>query len=254
MKRDVNPTIEKFDKEAFASLLSNAKGDLSRSEYAEKSGLSLSFLSHFLNGKTDKPPAISSLKKIAASSESPYVTFDKLLEACGYTPENLADSKKYKNYQTISKTIDSILFSVLPSGFWPFPFVSNEINGKKIDSSCYNSYDWIIDREDFSYWTLYYFSLSNNDPAFIKDQLDKIYGRCARADFPANSKFSFVTYDKESYDVIVASAPLQLSLYVSVILLDLERPRVVKETYLKTAREASPEFRQKYALSTKRIS
>ena len=71
--------VNGFDKQALAQLLMKCKGSDSQIEFAEKTGVCRSVISKYLNAKSDSPPTISTLKKLARNG----VSVSDLAWACG---------------------------------------------------------------------------------------------------------------------------------------------------------------------------
>lgn len=73
-----------FDKNKFANIIKQIKEQYeSQEDFAKKASVSRTYLSQYMNGKLDAPPNGKTLQKIADASLG-LVTYDELLEICGY--------------------------------------------------------------------------------------------------------------------------------------------------------------------------
>ena len=72
-----------FDKKELKRLVDKAIGNLSKSKFAEKAGISRTYVSEITNMKLDNPPQPQVLKKIAENSENK-IKYKDLMAAAGY--------------------------------------------------------------------------------------------------------------------------------------------------------------------------
>ena len=98
MSRAIQPDFE-FNKERFTELLIKARGQLTLTDYANKCGVSLSYMCKYLKGKFDKAPTPSTIKKIARFTETNGITEEELLEAAGYSVAKYSDSNTARNFE-----------------------------------------------------------------------------------------------------------------------------------------------------------
>ena len=72
-----------FDYKKLSEILVRAQGQRTRQRYAFDAGISLTYLSNLVKGKTVGPPSPATLRKLAVASGGA-TTFDELMEACGH--------------------------------------------------------------------------------------------------------------------------------------------------------------------------
>lgn len=98
-----------FDREKFSDLLIKAKGNRNTSSFAKDSGVSKNQISLWLRQKSDFTPKEESLKKIAITAQNG-VTYEELLDACGYlpSPEEQAHFNAALKQKTLIKENDEI--------------------------------------------------------------------------------------------------------------------------------------------------
>ena len=75
--------VGSFDAERLANILVRAQGERTRQRYAMDAGISLTYLSNLIKGRTVGPPSPSTLRKLAASSGGA-TSFQELMDACGH--------------------------------------------------------------------------------------------------------------------------------------------------------------------------
>lgn len=85
-----------FDKNEFARLLENAKGDRSINQYALHSRVSATYISKLLREIVEKPPGAVIIKKLADKAQNG-ITYEKLMRAAGHLApvheiKNLSDT------------------------------------------------------------------------------------------------------------------------------------------------------------------
>ena len=80
-----------FDKIKFAQIIKNIKETYnSQEEFSKKSGIGRTYLSQYMNMKLDDPPKPSILQKLADSSNG-IITYDELMQICGYNKIRIID-------------------------------------------------------------------------------------------------------------------------------------------------------------------
>lgn len=94
MSRAVKADYE-FNKERFRDLLLQAKRWMSVVDFADKCGVSLAYMSKYLNCRFDKPPIPSTVHKIAEWTEEYGVSEAELLEAAGYEVKKYTTDDSY---------------------------------------------------------------------------------------------------------------------------------------------------------------
>ncbi len=95
-----------FDKIKFAQILKNVTDTYeSQRDFSKKSGINRTYLSQYANMKLEEPPKPKILEKLANASNG-IITYDELMQVCGYT------------YVT---TLDSLSFGINPE-YWKMIF------------------------------------------------------------------------------------------------------------------------------------
>lgn len=258
MKRDV-PVNGKFDIDAFAEILQLAKNNKTLRDFSKDCGLSEGYLSRYLHKKTLTPPSIKTLTYIANATTNPYVTLEKLLSVSGYEYEKdaLNKSKKYYDYNEITYIIDNLIIEGTGRlGFLPateredyqdyidYPMVHG------IEYFDYCSSNMSSSQKEPNFWAFNYVCLKNNSNFSLESQVANLYGNLVKINFPEKGKYSFVTHDNLTYDTLLHTSPVLLPIYISVILIDVEKQKISKETYLRTRiEEPSKEFKKRISLT-----
>lgn len=260
MRRTVQPDYE-FDKERFSQLLKKAKGSLSLNTYARKCGVSVSYLCKYLGGKFDKAPTPKTLKRISAFTEQYDVSFTDLLIAAGYDtskcldttlPENASSQIEKLAIATITNSLTQRPFkwSVCPTPNVSFYDLDIEINDNYISH-------WLFDfRSCVSSFKLS--TLNNNrknDNSFSEYKLQKLsndifyfLGQLTTTQYSKNTKFSFVTTSETFFNHLIDIHPYMITMYISVILIDLDNMEIIKEKYLDSSLELTNELYSAYTL------
>lgn len=81
--------MKKFNKEDFATILGNAYGSFftNAKQFCENTGLTEKEIKEYQKEQKDEPPSVYVLKKISDYS-FPQVSYELLLQVCGYIDEN----------------------------------------------------------------------------------------------------------------------------------------------------------------------
>ena len=72
-----------FDAERLSKILVRAQGERTRQRYAMDAGISLTYLSNLIKGRTVGPPSPAALRKLAVASGGA-TSFQELMDACGH--------------------------------------------------------------------------------------------------------------------------------------------------------------------------
>ena len=75
--------FDNFDKKELKKIVDQAIGNLSKSKFAEKAGISRTYVSEITNMNLDNPPQPQVLKKIADNAQN-NVEYKELMAAAGY--------------------------------------------------------------------------------------------------------------------------------------------------------------------------
>lgn len=213
--------MQDFDKYALSRLLRLAVGSRTQQEFSKQIGLSAAHLSRLVRGRLDSPPTVYTLKKIASHAENG-VSYQALLDACGYSlPENGRENPPghpKKDCRFLRATILSAL-ETLPVS-WTV---------KPMDAQA--SYDLSVsfqplDRSAPCWY--FYFLAPQEEPELWRE----MYMKLLYLPVKPEDKCSFITDSKEIYQQGIEDPPLNLSLALSIILVDPEALVVLKEQWL----------------------
>lgn len=241
-----------FNKAEYTRLLKQALGNQSQVEFARKSNLSAAYLSKALNGRLTKPPIPSTLKKIATHAAN-NITYERLMDAAGYD----VDTHLKKNIvpELPTEKIDPLY---LCSHFEKFSLATITSNLSKKSykwSTCFTDIDFDFSiafyDEAITHWFFECMSQSLLDlggPNKVGARLVGVSGKLMQLDITEKQKFSFVTDSEEIFEIIKQTPFNALSLYVSVILIDLASLSVIKEEYVESALVPNNEIFSHYSL------
>ena len=235
MRRNVDPDYE-FDKDRFAEVLKAAIGDRSYSAFGKEADISFGYISKYINKKCDVSPTVQTLKKMAKVAK---VTYAELLEAAGY------DSNKYDE-DDVSATMvnndwspmNTLLPTLCRTGF-KWQFVNNGQAGAPLCAK--------IEGAPFEAW---YFIPITKD-AVTKEEILAILGSKEAEVISSKSKVTFLTANKEVFNIVKGLELSLISLRVSIGLIDIIDGLISEEIYLKTAVQIEDED-IKYQLTDRR--
>ena len=110
-----------FDRVKFARILSLIIETYhSQRELTEKSGLSRTMISYYLNQKYEKPPKPDTLKKIADASNG-ITTYDELMIVCGYMNEETVNEMSKKIMEMYNYIMDNSNIKKHDNNIIPLP-------------------------------------------------------------------------------------------------------------------------------------
>ena len=242
MSRTV-PTDFNFNKELFTELLNRGQGDLSLNEYADKCGLSVSYMCKYLNGKIDRPPVPTTIKRIAQYTEDNGVTAHDLLNAAGYIPEKYLKISPHRAIMEREYALtEGTLYRALSQS--KFKWIFNQ--------SDESEHAFSISILDGTIQTWYFeftevcrgWSVAGPPERVIPSYYTKII--CLN--LSPQTKYSFVTHIPRVYNAFINNPPRMLAMPVSVILVDINTMKIIKEEYLDTSAKISDDIKSKYVL------
>ncbi|QNO13357.1 hypothetical protein HYG86_00510 [Alkalicella caledoniensis] len=248
-----------FNKEEFADLLERAKGDRSINRFAEETGVSAAHISRFLRSLIEAPPTPETISKFSSKAYND-VSYRDLMAAAGHiaiTKENGSigldeleddDSDEVDNRRpyvpTRNASIDPIspnerrmemenlekrLFQVILSYLYEAPF---QWNMQKPDSRM-RFPDMIVDIDDekYSRWLLEFKAYPEPNRGFgLPPQ--HIYGRLAMIEFSPKDKFTIVVNSERAFQYFLRRPPVSIRANIYVMLVDIEKGRVLTEEQL----------------------
>lgn len=241
MDNSENNSLE-FNKEGFSKLLKKAMGSMTEKTFAEKCGLSASYISIHLNGKGKSKPKLDTIKKIAKVSEKQGVSEIELLRTTGYFVGESLDLKYLEKEQAnFKKQAKATIINSL--GYKTFNWkVNNGDMSPEIDL-CIELYD-----EDINKW--FFIFMKKIDKDRILTPLDKrtaLYSFLISNPVDNNSKVSYVTDLAEDYQELLKNPPLAFPAIMSVIQIDTSDMTVIKEEYLGTRINPTDDIINRYS-------
>lgn len=219
---------ELFNKEAFANLLDKAKGDRSINQYANETGVSAAHISRFLRQMIDSPPTpetISKFSKYAANG----VTYRDLMIAAGYISEESAkDIESPINRRILMEELEQKFFQVILADLYTKDF---EWSIRKPDRrSFFPDMTIDIDHDGYKRWYLEFKgSLNKNRPFVPFMYILHVYGQISMMELLPTDKFTIAVNDEKMYQQIIKRPPLSLRANLYVMLVDLEKSKIIKE-------------------------
>lgn len=204
-----------FDKEKFSGLLKRVVAEQhTLSRYCQAAQISYSYLNKYVNQKFDRPPVVSTIRKMAGATKA--VSFAEFLDAAGYDPQKYAEGE-------IAGTVnDDYLYPVLMS----FAVTDFSWQLRRDDLVDGEPLEILIEDAPIRKW---YFI-----PVLKKSVSEKEIAEAlvSRTELDSMSKVSFVT-DNEAIFASLSSMTFQLfSLSLSVI--KVSGGRIEKEEIIKT--------------------
>lgn len=244
MSRAVKPDFE-FDKKKFTELLIKAQGGLNLTDYASECGVSLAYMCKYLKGKFDKAPTPSTIRKISRFTETNGVTEEELLEAAGYSVAKYSDMNNARN---IALRFEKLGIATITSALSECDFkwnVKQSTDSQLIDLAIE------IDDDEIDNW-MFDFRTRIDDmgpAASSRKSIYMCYARLVCMQHTPKSKISFVTNSEVLYSEIKRINPHMLPMYVSVILINTDEMKVVKEEYLETYISLSDDIKYKFTFN-----
>jgi transcriptional regulator with XRE-family HTH domain len=238
-----------FDKEKFADLLDKAKGDRSINKYAEECDISAAHISRFLRQMINTPPTPETISKLSSKAYNS-VSYRDLMEAAGHiaisntlelddldieTGSNtdsyrqeigrVSPQERRQQYQEIEKKFFQIILSHLYD-------VDYKWTIQKPEGHSYRP-DMIIDIENDEYekW-LIDFKPTIRDRDLMGSMTFLIYGRLASMEIKPTDKITIALNSYKSYDHLFRRPPSSLRANLYVMLIDLDKGKILKEEKL----------------------
>ena len=263
MSRHVKLDFE-FNNEKFSEILRKAQGNRQQKEFAEQIGMNKSYLNCYLTGNIDHPLSPPLLLRIALVAENS-VTLEELLTVSGYDPDYFVWNDKHIKRVTNKNKVSARQLPRL-EGFERFLSKESSKEAFKISQKIYaisgtitnalaeHEYKWsgvnkkamansaTLDlliafyEQPIQHWGFLYLVEKNQfgweDGNKTVDQLAPIL---LNSMTEPGDKFSFVTTDEKIFDYYSKQSFPVLSLYMSLILIDPTRMKVVKEIAIPTS-------------------
>lgn len=216
-----------FDQTTFSKLLANAIGSRRKKDFASLIGISAEHLSRIINQKYSTPPSIDTLKKIATYADN-NVTYQELLEACGYISEKdaLSDFTLPIESVTSSRFVKATLLTALESlGIsWE---IANEAEN--------TPYDLTIRINGDKRLRWYFKFLAQKTDEQIRKQLTNNYMEVLFNKLESSDKLSFVTCSRKEFEIYLNKIPRNLNVNLSILLINESHLEIQEEKWLTKA-------------------
>ena len=239
MRRNIEPDFE-FEKEKYAEVLKRAIGDRTIATFVKEADSSAGYISKYLNLKCDVAPTIATIKKIASATKM--VSYEELLQAAGYDPLKFinGDEETFLNGSAEPGKFMSFFNSVFTA------VTRTDLNWRFSSSDNYgrNPFSVQIEAAPFKEW---YFIPVYKQNVTKSDIVSALSGTEHFTINPGN-KVSFLTSSEDIYKNLKEMEFGLLSLYISVLLVDVTSGAIKEEIYLKTATDLSDEDKETYSL------
>lgn len=215
-----------FQKHEFAELLKAAKGSRTQREYADDAEVGYYYLNHYMNEKTDTPPRVSTILKLAEAAYRP-VTYSELLNAAGYNPSEYADANELQEPATLSKKFYTTIINYIKKS----SIKVSKIKGS--DKEFYSILELNLKSACVPDWRLIYIPFESSTPVTDRQLQSQVflYGKISGA-APIHSKISLVTDNKQIFIYLKYLSPCIFRQLTSVLLINPYKHVIVKEEYL----------------------
>ena len=231
----------KYDPQEFATLLQRAVGNTKKKEFASLIDVSPEYLSRILNAKLENPPSISKIQSIAQNANNG-VTYAQLLSAAGYAAQDEADPAlaiPTSLSEDVRKFMQGTILTALSVSGIPCT-----LEQEKKDTDYHLSVSFASGA--ISHW--HFIFLSNATDELMKKELQSLYLRLIFEKISDTEKISFVTGSKEEFELYSSRIPENISLNLSVILIDEKNLTIEKECWIKSTPSLSSEDISIYTL------
>ena len=211
-----------YDADALSALIKKAIGKRTHKAFAEEIDLSATHLSRIIRNYFSYPPRKSTLEKIALHSEG-RVSLDDLFFVCGYYDDisespaesDTADSQVFHFFE-------ATLLAALKRMNIPWTLEPSEDPGYDLIVSFKNPYDFT--------WKFKYLMPKGrfSDPSLYLDTLKLLITDSDAA----GNMISIVTNDERLYGTCVSNKTVNLTLDLSIMLIDQNNLLITKEKKL----------------------
>ncbi|ARK32447.1 hypothetical protein [Halalkalibacter krulwichiae] len=233
---------EQFNKEEFAVLLQQAKGNRSINNFANETGVSAAHISRFLRQMIASPPTPETISKFAAKAHNE-VTYKDLMVAAGHIAKNEATDEDQKNIDERESPINLRMQrdelerrfkQVILADLYESPFkwsVEKSEERLRFPDMILN-----IDNEGYTRWYLEFMPVNPERRHFSFMNSNHLYGQIATFELKETDKFTIVVNDKKAYEFFFKRAPISLRANIYIMLIDLELGKILKEEMLSSYR------------------
>lgn len=216
-----------FDQSKFSILLKKAIGTRKQKDFADTIGITPAHLSRILNHKFNTPPSVETLRKIASNAEN-NVTYQDLLEVCGYVGESKATIEYSLPVEAAPsyKFVKATILTALEAHGFSYELTSVNEN---------TPYDLAIriNNPEQLQWVFKF--LSQRSEEQIRKQLSGNYLELLFQKTTPSDKLSFVTCSRREYEIYLDKLPENLNMNLSVILINETELDIQEERWLARA-------------------
>lgn len=255
----------KYNKQAFADLLTKAMGNRTMTKFAEDAGMSVAHISRMANKKLEAPPSPETIKRLF-SAGSNGVTYEDFMIAAGHITETVYDQIDFIEEYKIEKLnftpteikekskvvnplisqgeihrLESMCTSVLLSKMNLLPYKWKMEGNQREKDFMIQLIDAPVDNWmfEFKMLRLSYDEIPNRNisPHFVWS----ILGRLAIKDIPTNTKYTIATTNNALYYSLTRRYPKNLDINLSIMLIDIDKFIIIKEEYVSYNHKFTPE-------------
>lgn len=211
-----------YNKDDLILTVKKAMGNRNIKSFASDSGLSSDYISRLLNGKFENSPKRNTLEKIASASDD--VSLEELLQVSGYSKVPIP--RNHPGNNSVLKA--SLLAALSESGLsWSVDGTNKEYS---LTISCKHS--------SIVTWNFLFLELKDLKASkTFQDRLLQYYMMFLFKSIPSDTKISFVTADKDEFDIYRKNVPVNLSANISIILIDKDALNVKEELILSSVKD-----------------
>lgn len=233
---------EQFNKEEFAVLLDQAKGNRSINNFATETGVSAAHISRFLRQMIASPPTPETISKFAAKAHNE-VTYKDLMVAAGHIAKNEATDEGQKSLderdspfnlrlqrEELERKFKQVILADLYETHFKWSVEKTE-ERLRFPDMILN-----IDNEGYTRWYLKFLPVNPERHHLPFMNTFHLYGRIAIFELKETDKFTIVVNDQKTYEMFFKRAPITLRANIYIMLIDLEWGKISKEEMLSNYR------------------
>lgn len=211
-----------FNKDKFASLLLQAKGERSINRFGEDVDISPAHISRLSRSKIDTPPSPETIYKLSLGARNG-VTYNDLMLAAGHISTESSSTKTISESVQLDSEIEKQFIQIIVSEL----FQSNyEWSLEKKREKHFNPMITIrLKNSDYSTW---FIELKSWASLHINN-IYEIYGAIATLDLLFDTKFTIAVDSISAYETILSNPPKSLRANVFIMLVNFKEQKIVKE-------------------------
>lgn len=214
-----------FDKEKFASLLLQAKGERSINRFGEEVDVSPAHISRLSRGKIDTPPSPETINKLSQGARND-VTYNELMLAAGHISmsSDSTDSvdEIIKPNLELEKAFAQIIVSELFQKDYEWTMEKSRGNGYNPDITIR------LKNSDYSTW---FIELKSWNTCKLNN-IYQLYGQISTLDLTPDMKYTVAVDSINVFERILCTPPKLLKANIFLMLIDFKERKVTKEQRL----------------------